>query len=205
MKTKEQKLAQVDELIKCLDIPHEEVIKHWQTASMTNAPANEVFTKTDYPNIKPGMFWYEDDTFSFDRITNKKIKAIVELVENGIIYGDLTASELFDILEMHLTWFKAKQFFDKFYYPCGENEKIVWYNINQLQSVYKNYNAVKETFSKLDKMYRRLEYWSSTEHKSSVKDSNTFALDINFNTGSRLVDHQYNCFYIRPVLALKVS
>ena len=204
MKTKEQKLAQVYELVENLGLTRDEVVDYFTKLPSVKKPKKSQLP-IDITQVEIGMFWYEDDTFSFDRITNKKIKAIVELVENGIIYGDLTASELFDILEMHLTWFKAKQFFDKFYYPCGENEKIVWYNINQLQSVYKNYNAVKETFSKLDKMYRRLEYWSSTEHKSSVNDSNTFALDINFNTGSRLVDHQYNCFYIRPVLALKVS
>ena len=87
MKTKEQKLAQVDELIKCLDIPREEVIKHLQLTSMTNVSAIEVLSKTNNPNIKPGMFWYEDDTFSFYRITGKKIKAIVELVENDVIYG----------------------------------------------------------------------------------------------------------------------
>lgn len=176
-----------------------------KTKEQTNASAIEVFCKRDYLNIKSGMFWYADDTFSFERIAGKKIKAMVELVENGFIYGDLTASELFDIPERHMTWFNAKQFFDKFSYPCEENEKIVWYNIDQLKSVYKKYNAVKEAFSKFDKMYRRLECWSSTEHKSSVKTSDTFALDINFNTGSSLVDHQYNCFYVRPVLALEVK
>ena len=176
-----------------------------KTKEQTNASAIEVFCKNDYFNIKSGMLWYADDTFSFERIAGKKIKAIVELVESGFIYGDLTVSELFDIPERHMTWFNAKQFFDKFSYTCQKNEYIVWYNIDQLQRVYKKYNAVKEAFSKFDKMYRRLECWSSTEHKSSVKASDTFALDINFNTGSRLVDHQYNCFYVRPVLALEVK
>ena len=48
--------------------------------------------KIDITQVGVGMFWYEDDTFSFDRTTDKKIKAIVELVENNVIYGDLTAS-----------------------------------------------------------------------------------------------------------------
>ena len=59
--------------------------------------------KIDITQVGVGMFWYEDDTFSFDRTTDKKIKAIVELVENNVIYGDLTASELFDIPEKELT------------------------------------------------------------------------------------------------------
>ena len=188
MKTKEQKLALVDELVVNLGLTRDEVIDYFIGLK-----------------IKPGMFWYDDDTFSFERTASKKIKAVVELVEDGVIYGDLTASELFGIPERPMSLFSAKQFFDKFSYPCKDNEKIVWHNIDQLQSVYKNYNAVKEAFSKLNKMYRKSVYWSSTEYKSSVKDSNTFALDIDFNTGSRLVDHQYNCFYVRPALALKVE
>lgn len=204
METKEQKLAKVDELVKNLGLTNYEVVDYFSKIPSVSE-VKEPQSKIDICQVKPGMFWYEDDTFSFDRTTDKKIKAIVELVENGIIYGDLTASELFYIFERPMSWFSAKQFFDKFSYPCKDNEKIVWHNIDQLQSVYNNYNAVKEAFSKLNKMYRKSVYWSSTEYKSSVKDSNTFALDIDFNTGSRLVDHQYNCFYIRPVLALKVE
>ena len=199
MKTKEQKLARIDELIKCLDISREDVIKHWQLMPMTNVSAIEVLSKTNNPNIKPGMFWYEDDTFSCYRITDKKIKAIVELVENDVIYGDLTASELFDIPERRMSWFSAKQFFDKFSYPCGENEKIVGYNIDQLQSVYKNYNAVKEAFSKLNKMYRKSVYWSSTENGTMV------AGVLDFSSGYRGYYHECHYLYVRPVLALKIE
>ena len=203
MKTKEQKLAQVDELVLKLGLTRDEVIDFFSKLPPVKEPQKSR-PKIDITQVKVGMIWYEDDTFSFD-ILPKKIKAVVELVKGGIIYGDLTASELFCIPERPMSWFSAKQFFDKFSYPCKDNEKIVWHNIDQLQSVYKNYNAVKEAFSKLNKMYRKSVYWSSTEYKSSVKDSNTFALDIDFNTGSRLVDHQYNCFYVRLVLALKVE
>lgn len=204
MDTKKKKLAQVDELVVNLGLTRDEVIDFFTKLPPVKEPKKSR-PKIDITQVKVGMIWYEDDTFSFERAASKKIKAVVELVEDGVIYGDLTASELFGITERPMSWFSAKQFFDKFSYLCKDNEKIVWHNIDQLQSVYKNYNAVKEAFSKLNKMYRRSVYWSSTEYKSSVKDSNTFALDIDFSTGSRLVDHQYNCFYVRPVLALKVE
>ena len=49
--------------------------------------------------IKLGMIWYEDDSFSFERIANKRIKAVVELINDGFIYGDLTVSEIININE----------------------------------------------------------------------------------------------------------
>lgn len=197
MKTKEQKLAQLDKYIERLGVSCENVIKHLQSTSV----AMKVFSKTDYASVRPGMFWYEDDTFSFKRVSDKKIKAIVELVESGIIYGDLTASELFDVPEIHMCWSNAKKFLKKFSYPCRENEKIVWYNIDQLQSVYRNYNAVEKAFNVLWKPCRSSVYWSSTEYECDPDA----AKDLNFDNGGRLCDNKYNAFYIRPVLALEVE
>ena len=70
--------------------------------------------KIDINQVKPGMIWYEDNTFSFDKQADKKIKAIVELVENGVIYGDLMASEMHDISDVEITWPDAKKFFKEF-------------------------------------------------------------------------------------------
>lgn len=98
-----------------------------------------------------------------------------------------------------MSWFSAKQFFDKFSYPCGENEKIVWYNIDQLQSVYNNYNAVKEAFSKIEKKYRSTEYWSSSENCTMVADV------LDFGSGYRGCYHESHYLYVRPVLALKIE
>lgn len=61
--------------------------------------------------VKSGYYWYEDDTFSYSRIPDKKVKAIVDLVEGGYIYGDLTVSELFPIDEQELSYEDAKKFF----------------------------------------------------------------------------------------------
>jgi hypothetical protein len=192
---KKKKIAQIDELIESRDIPREDVIKHLQSTPT----AIKVFSKTVYANIKQGMFWYSDNTFSFDKIPNKKVKAIVEFSEKGIIYGDLTASELFDIPERYMRWESVESFLNEFSYLCEENEKIVWYDIDQLQRVCNNHNAVKNAFNILCKPYRKSMYWSSSEYNEEV------AKDINFDNGGRWCDGKYNSFYIRPVLALKVE
>ena len=159
----------------------------------------EAKTRINITQVKSGMFWYDDDTFSSERVPDKKIKAIVELVENGIIYGDLTASELFDITEKKLTWGEAIEFFLGFPYPCKENEKIVWYNIQQLQKVYDNYDVVKKTFEKLHKSFREGKYWSSTESPGQS------AWILYFNFGFKYSYLKFYKNYIRPVLALKVA
>ena len=99
----------------------------------------ETKIKIDITKVKSGMFWHEGNLFSFERLPDKKIKAVVELVEDGIIYGDLTASELFDIPEKNLTWGEARDLFLGFSYPCEENEKIVWYNCHKLFEVAEYY------------------------------------------------------------------
>ena len=95
---KENKLVQVDELITKLGLTRDEVVDYL-TKSPLGKEAEKSCSKISIKQVKAGMFWYEDDTFSFGKIADKKLKAVVELVYNGVIYGDLTASELFDIPE----------------------------------------------------------------------------------------------------------
>ena len=104
MVTKEKKLAQVGELIEKLGLTGKEVVNY-----LNNLPQ---MNNIDISQIQVGMFWYEDDTFSFQRMVDKRIKAIVEWIGNSTIYGDLTASEIFDIKEECLNWFDAKNYMD---------------------------------------------------------------------------------------------
>ena len=126
-------------------------------------------SKGNLSRLKEGMFWYEDDTVSFAQIAGKKVKAVIELIEGHKIYGDLTASQLYDIQEKCLNWDDAKRYFEKFSYPCKENENIVWYTIKQLQKVFKTYGEVRNAFNVLRKKSRMDLTWSSSfyhfEHK----------------------------------------
>ena len=198
MDTKKKKLAQVDELVVNLGLTRDEVVDYFTKLPSVKKPKKSQLP-IDITQVEIGMFWYEDDTFSFDRITNKKIKAIVELVENGIIYGDLTASELFEIEEQCLGWPSAMWRINAFSYPCQKNEKIVLYSIKQFENLCATYTYVRRTFDQIHKRCRKDWYWSSTE---SVPK---FAWGLYFSSGIRNDHDKHSYLYVRPVLALKIS
>lgn len=159
----------------------------------------EAKTKIDINQVKKGMFWYEDNTFSFDKQADKKIKAIVELVQNGVIYGDLTASELYENHEQFTDWFGAKKYIEQFPYQLKQNEEIVWYNIHQLSEIKKHYNLVKESFKLMGKRYRQFSYWACEIHPS------LYAKCLAFEGGFANSLLKTRRAFIRPVLSLKVE
>ena len=191
-----EKFEFLDETMKLLGLSRQEVIDYWNNTQYKSEKNQLIFV--DITKVEPGMFWYEDNTFSRERVLGKKIKAIVELVQNGIIYGDLTASELFDIKEEMLDWENAKAFIEKFSYPCQKNEMVVWYERKQLEKVYRTYKLVKEVFCKIGKPFRKGFCWSSTESDS------TSAWGLNVSSGHRDYYHKYSSLCVRPVLALKI-
>jgi len=183
---KKRKLVQVEELIANLSLTREEVIEY-------------LSGKNCQSQIKAGMFWYEDDSFSVERDVGKKVKAIVELMKDGVVYGDLTASELVDIPEKLVSWDDAKKYIEEFSYPCNENEKIVWYDDAQLDEIYKTYDEVRIAFFRLHKDCRMLGHWSSRECDSLT------AGFLYFHNGKRYVVSKDFEQYIRPVIAMKIS
>ena len=106
-----KKLDYLDETLKLLGLSEVEVVSLWQqigrlngvsTLGVERAILNDdciPLTKSNLSQIRIGKIWYEDDTVSFERIPCKKVKSVIELIENNKIYGDLTASELHDIPE----------------------------------------------------------------------------------------------------------
>ena len=68
------------------------------------------FSQKNIPKIKAGMFWYDDDTFSADLIADKKVKAVVELVDTslGVVYGDIL------IPDKKMKWAKAEKYIEFF-------------------------------------------------------------------------------------------
>lgn len=45
-------------------------------------------TQMNLPRVEPGMFWYEDDSVSKTLSFDKKLKSVVLLVKDNIIFGD---------------------------------------------------------------------------------------------------------------------
>ena len=74
--------------------------------------ANDIikFSQKNIPKIKAGMFWYYDETFSVDLLDDKKIKAVVELVDPilGVVYGDIL------IPDKKMKWAKAEKYIEFF-------------------------------------------------------------------------------------------
>ena len=196
-----EKFKFLEETIKQLGLSRQEVIDYLSEncKNTSNVHSNTIVVSklVDILQVKPGMFWFEDDTFSYERQENKKIKSIVELVDNATIYGDLTASELFDIKEEHLDWHQIKNRIEQ--YPCKKNENIVWCGRNWFEKVYATYGAVKKAFCKLNKPYRDKAYVTC-----SIEGGNK-AWIFSFKSGHRWSEFLHVNYYYRPVLALKIS
>ena len=157
--------------------------------------------KIDISEVRVGMIWYEDDTFSFKKRDGKKIKAIVELIDSDTIYGDISVSEIISVSELNLNWKGTKRYLENFYYPCKPHEEIVWYDIDQFKKIYQQYYFVKKTFKMLGKEYRRGFYWADLESPSCDDGAWCF----NFRYGQPYMYRQYVMMPVRPVLALKVN
>ena len=200
MDAKKKKLAQVDKLVVRLGLTKDEVVEYY-TKSPQVKEAEEAQPKINITQVKVGMIWYEDDTFSFERLTSKRIKAVVEAVDyvNSTICGDLTASELFDFDEQLLNWDDAKKYIENFAYPCKKNERIVWYGGGALRDVYDEYFLVEETFKAIGRKCRTLVYWTGTE------TTGDYAWCIDFHTGKSSWKRKELYRFIRPVLRLKVE
>lgn len=200
MDEKQKKLAQVDEFAANLGLTRDEVIEYFYKLPPIREPKKSQ-SKINITQVKVGMIWYEDDTFSFERLPNKKIKAVVESVDYlfSTICGDLTASELFEFDEQLLSWDDAKKYIENFSYPFKENERIVWYYDGALRNVYDEYFLVKKTFKAIGKKSRTLVYWTRRETTGGE------AWCIDFHTGKGHWRKKELSRFIRPVLALKVE
>ena len=157
----------------------------------------EVINAIDISRIMPGMYWFEDDTFSEMRLLRKKIKAIVEVVEDGVIYGDLTVSEIENVKEQRLSYDDAKEYIKNFSHLCKENEVIVLYDHKLLTNVGRTYGLVQKKIMELGKNPRLGWQWSLTQCDEKVW------VEYFGDEGSELF---YGCggTYVRPVIALKV-
>lgn len=154
--------------------------------------------------IKLGMIWYEDDSFSFELIANKRIKAVVELIKDGIIYGDLTVSEIMDIKENQLNWkdilHSIRYLSRAFNFNNMYIQSVSWFDIDMLSEVYERYDVVRKTFDMLGKSSRKGIYW--TKSASSGKLETGFLLD--FSSGKIIDEHIEKRYDFRPVLSLRI-
>lgn len=160
----------------------------------------EKFNKIDITLVGVGMIWYEDDTFSFEKLTDKKIKAVVELVKDGVIYGDLTASELVDVKEERLHWAAAQRYIHDLRYPCKNNEKVINYDFSQAYYASLQYLTLVSTFKLIGKRWRHGMYWTTREFEKYW----AFRVGFGFANIQDRAD-KAKASGVRPILALKVE
>ena len=207
-----KKLDYLDETLKLLGLSEAEVVNLWKqvgrvdcspkitNGGLSSADGYVPLCKAYRAQIKEGMFWYEDDTVSFEFTETKRIKAIIELIEGYVVYGDLTASRLLDIKERKLSWNDARKYIKNFSYPCRSNEKIVWYTGKQLQDVYLYYRAVGLALAVCGARKRRGEQWSSTEWNASLSRG------VNFDDGDCPLYYKTDKgVWVRPVLEFELQ
>ena len=209
-----KRFKELEAVMKKWGLSHQEVIDYL----MTHSESQEILGRTiAVSDIKPGYFWYADGTFSKSKISDKKVKAIVELVDNNVIYGDLTASEIVEVAEKQLTWEIANYYMKDFSHICNENEKIVWYDIDKLKKVYQTYDDVRSAFRILGKKSRGLCQWSVSGYQAdTVKFFRTNNIEnsrglfdrawyLDFNNGECTAGYLNIPRGIRPVIAMIVN
>ena len=130
------------------------------------------------------------------KIKGKKIKAVVELVENGVIYGNLTVSQLCKVERVVLrSWYELKEWIENFKYPFKPNEYLAWYTREQLLKVWQNKALVQKRI-KPDGRHQNFEF-TSTEVNSYCAYMLYFGKEDSFTKGN-------STSYV-PIIALKVS
>ena len=154
-------------------------------------------SKDNLSQIKPGMIWYYDDTFSFCVIEHKPIKAVVELVERNNVYGDLTANSVLVVEEQFTSWYGAQHYLEHFVYDCEEKERVHWYSPEQMLKVEKNYLLVSPVLEMLGKKVRQGGNWS---RKHIVKPFVRGSYLVDFTEGGYWLQDDVKA-YFRPVLA----
>lgn len=189
MRTKQHLITEVNNLIIKLGLSHQDLIDSWDLSD----------SQIDISQVKVGMIWYEDDTFSSEKIAGKKIKAIVELVHRGVIYGDLTASDILDVKEQQLTWYNAQNYVNGIPYRLRSKEWITWQDEYRIGLVYSKYESVKNAFKLIDKPCRHGLQWSSTKLNANQGWSK------DFDNGNGYIHGTYMHASVRPIIARRVK
>lgn len=192
------KFEYLEEIMRQLSLTRRDVLDYWGGYKDVDEQKC-LFNKYELSEIRPGMFWFDDDTFSTIRLPDKKIKTIVELVKDNIIYGDMTVSEIFNIKAKMMFWDEIEEYISACQYLCNVNEKVVSYPVECLEEVLKTYDSVKRVLSEsLGKKPRKKWQWSSSLSSLSC------VWIVCFETGIRSTTWKNDVLEFRPVLSMKV-
>lgn len=201
----ERKLNYFNESLAFLGLTELDVIEAWKKSGQILVEPDRIIhtsvvdvTKANISKIKPGMIWYDDDTCSWIKQSDKKIKAVIELVNDNAVFGDLTVSELQELREQKMSWQAMWEYIENFSYPFKWNERLSVNHSNDLYGTYDIYNEVRKTFKFLGKECRAGRYWLSGSYSRNEK------WYIDFDNGDKDYADVNECFAVRPVIKLEL-
>lgn len=120
------------------------------------------------PRVKPGMYWYSDDTVSEAFSKEKKLKSLVLFVRNNVVFGDTFEqrycvegnlnSYVGELRDLSL----AQYGFGLIHRPCAED----------LQEVYQHFQRINSQLSQAKKLkWSNDLFWARSEKAiSSIVD-----------------------------------
>jgi len=161
------------------------------------ALASEFHESVVYPKketlcqIKPGMFWYEDNVFSFDLIAGKQVKSVVLAVVGNAIYGDT-------FRERKMKWHEATNYISNFVAKYVKKGEACWYSLEFLEGIRKNETAITQSLVKIGQSRWIGSYWTNVEVASN------YAKMMDVSDGESIVDLRERNYRVRPVIKMIV-
>ena len=150
-------------------------------------------TKDNLSKVKPGMFWYEDDTVSTDLSKEKKLKSVVLLVQDNIVYGDS-----FDAFAT-LGWRGAIRYAQSYYNDYIVEGQAQSFDIECFGYFGLVVKMVNESLRIIGQPEWCGQYWSCSQRSTT--------LGWSWRVGSGSADFRYknHLYSVRPVFVFEVK
>ena len=150
-------------------------------------------SKANLSLIRPGMFWYEDNTISETLTSEKKLKSVVLFVREHIVYGD-TFQQRYMLGCRVADYLKDIQLKYK-----SEFGQVCRPNIEDLKCVYRSLSDINASIKKLKKLI-----WSEEIYLAdSVSPDKLNWVDM-FDGGEGKIFCE-NGAYFRPLIAFMTT
>ena len=177
----------------------EKQCKHYPAVREKLATEVEVkfiqLTQGNLPRVKPGMYWYTDDSVSEVFSSDKELKSVVVLVDKGIIYGDSFQQRY--ILGKKLSGFMKEM--AELYTKNFKWGVIYRPEVEDLKAMYASLSKINAALAKIKKLkWSENLYWAQENTPQS-------GLVVDMFDGANCKMPYEEGAYIRPLIAFMAS
>lgn len=174
--------------------------KHAHEARFRNTQKNVytessviVLNKKNLSKVRPGMYWYSDDTVSSELLPMKDLKSLVLFVKDDVVYGDS-----FD--QRYLVGANVKSYFRKKANEYSLNGSILYYpKTSDLQTVQESIVKINAACKKLQKLR-----WSQEVYLAEQTPDQLLSWVDMFDGGEGSMSPSFGA-YFRPMITLKMK